>query len=131
MKNIMTLWRRIKGRRPDTPAERLRAILPQHEGRRFEVDNFAMSRMLLKRIVPVVGVHPYPLNELLLMAAAVCVIQPRYIFEWGTHIGKSARLFYEVTEYFGLDTEIHSIDFRRPWNTWSIHTRIAESLCAD
>jgi cephalosporin hydroxylase len=62
-----------------------------------------------------VGIHPYPLNELMLMTAALCVIKPTHIFEWGTHVGKSARIFYEVTKHFNITCEIHSIDL--PDNT--------------
>jgi cephalosporin hydroxylase len=49
-------------------------------------------------------------NELMLQAAAVCWFRPSHIFEWGTHIGKSARAFYEITHHYGIPSEIHSID---------------------
>lgn len=76
----------------------------------FEVNNWLISEFILKKIIPVVNIHPYPLNELMLMAAAVCRIRPTHIFEWGTHYGKSARIFYETTKYFKITSEIHSID---------------------
>lgn len=76
----------------------------------FEVDLWILSRFLLEKLVPVVGVHPYPLNELLLMAAAACRLKPSVVFDWGTHIGASARIFYECGNTFGLGYEIHSID---------------------
>jgi hypothetical protein len=76
----------------------------------FEVDLWTLSRFLLEKIVPVVGTHPYPLNELLLMAGAACWLKPSVVFDWGTHIGASARIFYECTETFKLGYEIHSID---------------------
>jgi cephalosporin hydroxylase len=76
----------------------------------FEVDLWILSRFVLEKIVPVVGTHPYPLNELLLMAAAACRLKPSVVFDWGTHIGASARIFYECREAFGLDYEIHSVD---------------------
>lgn len=79
-------------------------------GSSFEVNNWDLSSFILKKIVPVVGAHPFPLNELLLMTAAVARTKPTHIFEWGTHIGKSARIFYETCKYLKLDTEIHSID---------------------
>src|SRR5205085_6759104 len=50
------------------------------------------------------------IHELLLVCAAVCRYRPSHVFEWGTHIGKSARIFYETTEYYGIPTDIHSID---------------------
>jgi cephalosporin hydroxylase len=78
----------------------------------FEVDLWILSRFLLERVVPVVGTHPYPLNELLLMAAAACWIKPTIVFDWGTHIGASARIFYECDRAFKLGYDIHSIDLR-------------------
>jgi len=78
--------------------------------REFEINNWRISRFVCDTLVPVVGVHPFPLNELMLMVAAVCRVQPTHVFEWGTHIGKSARVFYETARTFGLETEVHSID---------------------
>lgn len=76
----------------------------------FEVNNWVISQFIVDTLVPVVGVHPFPLDELMLMTGAVCRVKPRLIFEWGTNIGKSARIFYEVTKSFGISSEIHSID---------------------
>ena len=76
----------------------------------FEVDLWTLSRFLLEKIVPVVGTHPYPLNELLLMTGAACRLKPSVVFDWGTHIGSSARIFYECNKAFKLGYEIHSID---------------------
>jgi hypothetical protein len=76
----------------------------------FEVDLWTLSSFLLSKIVPVVGTHPYPLNELLLMTAAACRLKPAVVFDWGTHIGVSARIFYECDQVFKLGYEIHSVD---------------------
>jgi len=76
----------------------------------FEVNNWIVSDFVVNKLVPVVGFHPFPLNELMLMTAAVCRFKPELIFEWGTNIGKSARIFYEITEAFHIKSEIHSID---------------------
>jgi cephalosporin hydroxylase len=76
----------------------------------FEVDLWVLSRFLLEKIVPVVGTHPYPLNELLLMTAAACQLKPSVVFDWGTHIGASARIFYECERAFKLGYQIHSVD---------------------
>ena len=76
----------------------------------FEVNNWLVSEFVIDTLVPIVGVHPFPLNELVLMVAAVCRLKPDRIYEWGTHLGKSARIFYETTRQFGLETEIHSVD---------------------
>lgn len=76
----------------------------------FEVDNWEISDFVLSRLIPAVGFHPFPLNELMLMTAAVCRFRPEMIFDWGTHIGKSPRVFFEATQAFGIKAEIHSID---------------------
>ena len=76
----------------------------------FEVDNWLISRFIVRKLVPVVGFTPFPLSELQLMTAAVCRFRPTHIFEWGTNVGKSARVFYEVTEHFHIPAEIHSVD---------------------
>jgi cephalosporin hydroxylase len=76
----------------------------------FEVNNWIISEFIFQKLVPIVGITPYPINELTLMISAVCRLKPTHIFEWGTHIGKSARIFYETVRHFGLSTEIHSID---------------------
>lgn len=76
----------------------------------FEVNNWIISRFVIDKLVPVVDIVPFPVNEQVLMVASVCRIKPTHIFEWGTNIGKSARIFYEICRAFGLDAEIHSID---------------------
>jgi len=81
-----------------------------HESSCFEVNNWIISDFVLEVLAPVVGVHPFPLNELMLMASAVCRFRPSHIFEWGTNIGKSARIFYETARAFNIQTEIHSVD---------------------
>ena len=76
----------------------------------FEVDNWVVSSFVYDRLVRVVGTHPFPLGELILMVATVCRLKPTHIYEWGTHIGQSARIFYETARAFAVATEIHSID---------------------
>lgn len=76
----------------------------------FEVDLWTLSSFLLEKIIPVVGTHPYPLNELLLITAAACRLKPSVVFDWGTHIGVSARIFYECDQAFNIGYDIHSID---------------------
>lgn len=80
------------------------------QGSELEADNWKVSAFILRKIVPAVGIHPFPLNELSLMVAAVAWSKPTHIFEWGTHIGKSARIFYETCKFLKIDTAIHSID---------------------
>lgn len=84
--------------------------LPNGDCSEFEVNKWAMSEFVVNRLLPIVGVHPFPLDELLLMSAAVCRLRPRHIFEWGTHVGKSARIFYETSRWLGLGTTVHTID---------------------
>jgi hypothetical protein len=76
----------------------------------FEVDGWVISKFVLDKIVPVTGIHPFPLHELMLMVSAVCRLKPPIIFEWGTNIGKSARIFHETTNHFQIACQIHSID---------------------
>jgi cephalosporin hydroxylase len=76
----------------------------------FEVNNWIVSEFILNRLAPIAGIHPFPLNELMLMTSTVCRFKPELIFEWGTNIGKSARIFYEVINTFKIDSHIHSID---------------------
>jgi cephalosporin hydroxylase len=80
------------------------------ESSRFEVNNWIISDFVVNVLVPVVDIHPFPLNELMLMTSAVCRFKPTHMFEWGTNIGKSARVFYEAARAFDVQTEIHSVD---------------------
>ncbi len=38
----------------------------------FEVNNSIISEFIFQKLVPIVGVTPYPINELALMVSAVC-----------------------------------------------------------
>jgi len=76
----------------------------------FEVDNWKTSEFIIKKLIPISGTHPYPIAELNLMVAAICRLKPQQIFEWGTNIGKSARIFYEIGKQFDIKFEIYSID---------------------
>lgn len=76
----------------------------------FEVNNWEISRFILKKIICKAGIAPFPLSELSLMASTVVYFRPDYIFEWGTHVGKSARIFYEVCKFYKIPCVIHSID---------------------
>jgi hypothetical protein len=76
----------------------------------LEVNNWVISDFIVNKLVPIVGVHPYPINEQFLMVTSVCILKPTHIFEWGTNLGKSARIFYETAHRFGISTKIYSID---------------------
>jgi len=76
----------------------------------FEINNWILSRFVIDRLVPLVGFHPFPISEQMLMTAATCRIRPTHIMEWGTNIGISARIFHEICKVFSVKAEIHSID---------------------
>ena len=88
----------------------LSAVNVDHDGTEFEIHSEIVSKFVIIKLVPIVGVTPYPLCELSLMVAAVCYHRPSHILEWGTGMGKSARIFLEIAKGFKLNTEIHSID---------------------
>lgn len=85
-------------------------VAPNLDATEFEVNKWVLSEFVLSKLVPTVGAHPFPLDELMLLAGTVCRFKPTHIFEWGTNIGKSARVFCETSRYFKLPLEIHSID---------------------
>lgn len=99
---LKKILQKIKERRLD-PAKNINCS-------EFEVDNWSISRFIVKKLICKVGFRPFPVSELTLMTGAVAYFKPTHIFEWGTHIGKSARVFYEITKYYRVNTEIHSID---------------------
>lgn len=103
--NIQTVLHKILARKMhfDPPAVNIQCS-------EFEVNNWTLSDFILEQIVPAIGIRPYPLNELLLMAGGVCRFKPDHIFEWGTHLGVSARIFYETKKACGFGTVIHTID---------------------
>lgn len=76
----------------------------------FEVNANLLSEFIIQDLIPIIGLGTYPLNELMLMTASVHRIRPTHIIEWGTNIGKSARIFYETVKKFHINSEIHSID---------------------
>lgn len=75
-----------------------------------EADKWGLSEFVIQRLIPIVGVRPYPLDELLLMCSTISYFQPDFIVEWGTHYGASARVFFEVVHFLSLRAEIHSVD---------------------
>ena len=53
--------------------------MPYLTASEFEVDLWTLSHFLMEKVGPVVGTHPYPLNELLLMTATVCWLRPSVV----------------------------------------------------
>jgi len=111
----MKIWRLglFKGKIESAPHGQYSNPVVNEESSCFEVNNWVISDFVVHVLAPVVGTRPYPLNELMLMTSAVCRFKPTHIFEWGTHIGKSARIFYETTKAFNVQAEIHSVDLPR------------------
>jgi len=76
----------------------------------LEVNINQLSSFIIKDLLPIVGISPYPITELLLMSSAVVKLRPDYIFEWGTHLGVSARIFHEICKKYEINVNIYSID---------------------
>lgn len=74
-----------------------------------EADVGQLDGFVLEKILPKTGLL-YPFAEMALMALVVDRVQPTHIFEWGTNIGGSAKVFYHITESLGLDIPIHTWD---------------------
>jgi len=80
----------------------------------FESELHDASKFVVEVLYPLIKSQPYPINEQILMT---CVAKTRdidYIFEYGTHFGVSARIWYEIKKYFNLKYNIHTIDL--PYN---------------
>jgi cephalosporin hydroxylase len=75
----------------------------------LEIDKQLISQFIVDKLLSWMN-KPYPLDELMLMTAAVCRFKPQLILEWGTNVGNSARIFYEIVEAFDIKAQIHSID---------------------
>lgn len=56
------------------------------------------------------GLPGYGDDEVLFMASAMERHLPTHVFEWGTNVGASARIFYETSLMLGFDCEIHTIE---------------------
>jgi cephalosporin hydroxylase len=80
------------------------------KGRSPEFNLWNISEFARDVLIPITGVRPFPMNELTLMVGAVVSCRPTHIFEWGTNVGVSARIFYETCKSLGWQIPIHSID---------------------
>ena len=85
-------------------------VAKQFVGTEPEIDRWTVSEFIVDKIVPIVGVRPYPLSELEMLVAIVLWYKPSHICDWGTHFGKATRIFYETVHTFNLKTKIISID---------------------
>jgi cephalosporin hydroxylase len=103
MINLKPLLKKLLNRPTSSPVLNI-------ESTELEVNKWAVSDFVTRTLVPITKNRPFPLDEQMLMVSAVCLAQPDLIFDWGTHIGKSARIFYETTKHFGIPCTIHSMD---------------------
>jgi len=62
------------------------------------------------RRVRALGLPAYGDEEVLLVAETVQRYRPTHVFEWGTNVGASARLFYEAAVVLGLTCEVHTVE---------------------
>lgn len=76
----------------------------------IELNKWIISDFVTEVLYPITKNRPFPLDEQMLMVETVCCFRPKYIFDWGTHVGKSARIFWETCQAFNVHTEVHSID---------------------
>lgn len=90
--------------------DKQKSAAPNPSSSEFEANNWQLSKLVLECLIPKVGIHPFPLNEQLLMAGTVARFKPGLVLEWGTHVGKSALIFHYVSRELGLNTLVHSID---------------------
>ncbi len=79
----------------------------------LEVDKWAASTTVLD-LRKAVGDRPYPLDELLLMTAVFAYHSPEIVIDIGTHLGKSARIWHDLSKRMRTPTAIHTIDLLDP-----------------
>jgi cephalosporin hydroxylase len=79
----------------------------------LEVDKWALSSLVL-HVSGIIDTHPYPVDELLLMAAAFEYHRPEVVIDIGTHMGKSARMWWEMASLLGESASIHTFDICDP-----------------
>ena len=89
-------------------------VLHNHQRPKYlEVNKWALSP-IVQRVTGIVGTKPYPIDELMLMAAAFYYHLPDVVIDIGTHQGKSARVWYELGALLPKMPTIHTIDLFSP-----------------
>jgi predicted O-methyltransferase YrrM len=111
-KLLMNALRYVRSVPNKQPAES-HAPITQTRPQLLEVNKWATSKYLPK-LVRIVGHSPYPLDELMLMAAAFEYHRPEIVIDIGTHIGKSARIWFELAKRLKIQATIHTIDLYDP-----------------
>lgn len=54
------------------------------------------------------GIPGYGDDEVAFIAKTLLKLQPSHVFEWGTNVGASARIFHEVTRLAGIRSTVHT-----------------------
>jgi cephalosporin hydroxylase len=68
-----------------------------------------LEQLTLRRVREI-GVPGYGDDEVEFLASVVARQRPDVIFEWGTNVGASARIFYEAVQVCGVRCAIHSVE---------------------
>jgi predicted O-methyltransferase YrrM len=105
---LMNKLRQVRSVANRQPAES-HAQVVQVRPQLLEVNKWATSEYLPK-LVRIVGHSPYPLDELMLMAAAFEYHRPDIVIDIGTHVGKSARIWFELSKRLKASAAIHTVD---------------------
>lgn len=66
--------------------------------------------MSLLRRVRAFGLPAYGDQEVEFFESVLVRLRPTHVFEWGTNVGASARLFYEGARELGYKCEVHTIE---------------------
>lgn len=64
----------------------------------------------LANLIKSLQIPAYGDDEIMFMGETAKLLQPTFVFDWGTNRGSSARVFYEASKMFGYPCEIHTTD---------------------
>lgn len=78
----------------------------------WTADNLQAWPVWLKvnAILDLLAIPGYTPEEVGLMVDTMITHRPRYVFEWGTNRGTSARIFHETARLISLSCEIHTTE---------------------
>ena len=102
-----------KHRSPDGADELITSWTATPRPALLEVNKWAASSMVLA-LQRIVGDQPYPLDELLMMTAVFAYHRPEVVIDIGTHLGKSARVWHELSTRLQTGSTVHTIDVLDP-----------------
>jgi hypothetical protein len=69
-------------------------------------------KFINETLTPIFNKIPYNVSEQILMISVVLNSQPDIVLDWGTHLGVSSRIFYEIGKYFHLKYKVHTFDLK-------------------